>query len=285
MEALMSEQLPPTYPQNGGYMNPPPTANQQPVKPRHTGVITMVAMVALIFAIMVILNESMLKIRRVAVIGNRQVSWEDVIRAAGLDRPTSYFTVSEEKIKQNISASRYLVFERMEKEFPSGLTLYVHERKPIARVQEMGSVYVIDEEGMVLERLTSSQDSQYDGLMFITGLKSKEMRVGQIMQPGSTLQTEAFKALMQEVILQGITSEISELNMSDPESLYLITTDKFTAHLGDTAYLRAKVGTVRAVIDYLRKDGSGGGMLEAAIPGEVVYSPLSPVREGIGIRE
>lgn len=271
----MSEQFPPNYPQNGGYMQPP-AANRKPLKPRHTGVITMVAMVALIFAIMVILNESMLKIRRVAVIGNRQVSWEEVIRTAGLDRPTSYFTVSEEKIAQNISANRYLVFERLEKEFPSGLTLYVHERKPFARVQEMGSVYVIDEEGMVLERLTSSQDSQYDGLMFVTGLKPKEMRVGQIMQPGSALQTEAFKSLMQEVILQGISSEISELNMSDPESLYLITTDQFTAHLGDISSLRAKVGTVRAVIDYLRKEGAGGGMLEASIPGEVVYSPLTP---------
>ena len=271
----MSEQIPPTYPQDGGYM-PPPAAGRQPAKPRRTGVITLAVMVGLIFSIMLILNESMLKIRRVAVVGNRSVSWEDVIRAAGLDRPTSFFTVSEEKIARNISASRYLVLERMEKEFPSGLTLYVRERQPIARVQEMGSVYVIAEDGMVLERVTSAQDGTYDGLMYVTGLKPKEMRVGQAMQPGSALQTEAFRALMQEVILQGIAPEISELNMSDPESLYLITADKFTAHLGDTANLRAKVGTVRAVIDYLRKDGSGGGMLEAAIPGEVVYSPLSP---------
>ena len=271
----MSEQLPPSYSQNGGYMSPPPQA-QPPEKPKRTGVITLAVMVGLIFSIVVILNESMLKIRKVAVVGNHQISWEDVIRAAGLDKPTSFFTVSEEKIARNISASRYLVFERMEKEFPSGLTLYVRERSPIARVQEMGSVYVIDEEGMVLERVASSEDDQYDGLMFITGLKPKEMRVGQVMQPGSTVQTEAFKALLREVILQGIASEISELNVSDPESLYLITTDKFTAHLGDTASLRAKIGTVRAVVDYLRKEGSDGGMLEASIPGEVVFSPLTP---------
>ena len=112
--------------------------------------------------------------------------------------------------------------------------------------------------------------------MFITGLKPKEMRVGQILQTGSSAQIEAFRALIQEVTLQGILGEISELNITDPESLYLITTDNFTAHLGSVENLRAKVGTVRAVVAYLRGEGSPGGMIEADIPGEAVYSPLLP---------
>ena len=119
-------------------------------------------------------------------------------------------------------------------------------------------------------------DTSYGSLMFATGLKPKDMRVGQLMQAGTAGQTEAFKALVREVILQGITGEVSELNLADPENLYLITTDKFTAHLGSANDLRAKIGTVRAVIAYLRGVGSDGGMLEADIPGEVVYSPLTP---------
>lgn len=266
------------YPMNGGYM-PPPQQTQQPQPPqayRRTGMLTILAMVALIFAILVILNETMLKIRNVAVIGNQKYSWEEVVKAAGLDRPTSFFTVDEQTIIRNMRANHYLVFERMEKGFPNSLTLYVHERTPIARVQEMGVEYVLDEEGMVLERGVQSKDSKYVGLMFITGLKPKEMRVGQIMQAGSSTQMEAFKALIREVILQNIAAEISELNITDPESLYLITRDKFTAHLGSPENLCAKIGTVRAVIAYLRDIHSNGGMLEADIPGEAVFSPLTP---------
>ena len=271
----MSQQLPPSYPANGGYMAPPSPA-QPPKASQRTGVFTLVGMVVLIFAILVILNETMLKIRHVAVVGNHQYSWEDVVKAAGLDRATSYFTVDEKSIARNLQSNRYLVFERMEKVFPNGLTLYIHERKPIARVQEMGTDYVLDEDGMVLERYAKSQNSELDGLMFVTGLKPKEIRVGQVIQAGTSLQTEAFRALVREVILQGITAEVSELNVADPENLYLITNDKFTAHLGNVTDLRAKVGTVRAVTAYLRGEGSAGGMLEADIPGEVVYSPLSP---------
>lgn len=270
----MSQQLPPVYPGNGGYMAPPPQA--QPQRPKRTGAFTLIAMAVLVFAILVILNETMLKIRNVAVIGNERVSWEEVVKSAGLDRPTSYFTVNQNTLARNLSANRYLVLEGMEKQFPNSLTLYVHERKPIARVQEMGTEFILDEDGMVLERFLPGETGAYDSLMFITGLKPKEMRVGQVMQAGSAGQGEAFRALIQETVLQGITGEISELNVSDPENLYLITTDKFTAHLGGIDNLRAKVGTVRAVIAYLRAEGSEGGMLEAAIPGEAVFSPLSP---------
>ena len=262
------------YPGNSGFMAPPPQT--PPKAPARTGVMTMLAMVVLIFAILVILNETMLKIQPVAVVGNERFTWEQVVTAAGLDRPTSYFTVNEQTIRRNMSASHYLVFERMEKQFPNRVTLYVHERTPIARVQDMGTEYVLDEEGMVLERYLAASDTSYDSLMFATGLKPKDMRVGQLMQAGTAGQTEAFKALVREVILQGITGEVSELNLADPENLYLITTDKFTAHLGSANDLRAKIGTVRAVIAYLRGVGSDGGMLEADIPGEVVYSPLTP---------
>ncbi len=262
------------YPDNSGFMAPP--SQTPPKAPARTGVMTMLAMVVLIFAILVILNETMLKIRHVAVVGNQRISWQEVVTAAGLDRPTSYFTVDEQTIIRNMRANHYLVLERMEKQFPNGLTLYVRERTPIARVQDMGTEYVLDEEGMVLERYLAASDTSYGSLMFATGLKPKDMRVGQLMQAGTAGQTEAFKALVREVILQGITGEVSELNLADPENLYLITTDKFTAHLGSANDLRAKIGTVRAVIAYLRGVGSDGGMLEADIPGEVVYSPLTP---------
>ncbi len=262
------------FPDNSGFMAPPPQTT--PKAPARTGAVTMLLMAVLIFAIMIILNETMLKIRHVAVVGNQRISWQEVVTAAGLDRSVSFFTVDEQTVSRSLRSNHYLVLERMEKQFPNGLTLYVRERSPIARVQDMGTEYVLDEEGMVLERLLIADDAAYDSLMFATGLKPKDMRVGQLMQAGTAAQTEAYKALMREVILQDITDEISELNLADPENLYLITTDKFTAHLGSSEDLRAKIGTVRAVIAYLRGEGSAGGMLEAGIPGEVVYSPLTP---------
>ena len=66
------------------------------------------------------------------------------------------------------------------------------------------------------------------------------------------------------------------MNVTNPESLYLVTRDGYTAHLGDLSELRAKIGTVRAVVYRLREMGQVGGRLEASIPGEVIYTPASP---------
>lgn len=266
----MSQPFPPPYPEQR--LTPP----GKPEKPGKTGLITLIVLVALIFSLVVFLNESMLKIKKVAIMGIQHVTWAEAIVAAGLDRPVSYFSVNEQKIAQGLQSNRYLVFERLEKQFPDGLTIYVRERKPTVRVQEMGAEYVLDADGMVLERAERLNSGEYSGLMMLTGMKPKDMRVGRVMAAGSARTMEAYRALIAEIQLQGIADQISELNVSDPENLYLTTLDGYIAHLGGPEQLRAKVGTVRAVISYLRNEGRPGGMLEANIPGEAVYTPLSP---------
>ncbi len=246
---------------------PPPTKKRSGLK---TAVLTLI----LILSLAVLLNESVLKIQRVAVVGNAAVSWQEVVTAAGLDRPISYFSVNEEKIAAGINSHKLLVYEKMEKQFPNGLTLYVRERQPWAYLQVMGVLYKIDNEGMVMERLGTVQPA--GDLIAISGFKAKDVRVGKIIVPTTADYMDAFLLLMQEIELQGIRSEVAELNLADPDSLYLITVDGYTAHLGSREELRAKIGTVRAVVEKLREMGKKGGMLEASRPEEVTYTPATP---------
>ncbi len=267
----MSQPIPPEYPPMNAY--PPPA--QQPL-PRRTGAMTVLAMVVLLLAIAIIINESVLKIRNIAVVGNQRFSFQQVVEAAGLGQSVSYFSVTEEKIASSLRSNRYLIFQGMEKEFPNRLTLYVRERTPAARLQEMSADYVLDQEGMVLEQKGLTVEEIDPGLMVITGLKIKDVQVGQIMTLTSLKQLEAYRAVLSEVLLQGIGGELAELNLTDPDNLYLTYADGYTAHLGGPDQLRAKIGTVRAVVSYLRQEGKEGGMLEANIPGEIIYSPASP---------
>ncbi|MBR4540400.1 MAG: FtsQ-type POTRA domain-containing protein [Clostridia bacterium] len=244
---------------------------------KRSGVITVVLVLVLVLAVAVILNESLLRIRWVSVNGNHLITWEETVRAAGLDKPVGYFTVSESKIAAGIESNRYLIFVRMEKNFPNSITIYVKERVPVARVQEMSSDYFLDGEGMVLERGALRENSgNKDDMVVVTGLKPKELRVGRMMTAGSAEHMQAYRALFEELEQQGFLSQISELNISDPESIYLVTRDGYSAHLGGIDSLRAKIGTVRAVIAKLREMGKTGGMLEANIPGEAIYTPPSP---------
>lgn len=247
------------------------TPSPPPPPRKRAGVCTVMLTLLLVCAAAVLLNESLLKIRRIAVMGNSSISWEEVVLAAGLDGSAGYFSLDEEKIAAGINANRYLIFEKMEKEFPDSVVLYVRERVARANVQVMGVTYLLDDEGMVLERLgTALPEGE---LVNVTGFQAKEVRLGSVIVPGTAEQMEAYRLLMEEIELQGFSGQVSELNLSDSDSLYLITTDGYTAHLGNAEQLRAKIGTVRAVVAKLREMGKYGGVIEASVPAVATYTP------------
>ena len=262
----MSQPLPPDFSPFESIQTPPPA----PVRKR-SGVRTVVITLILILAVAVLLNESVFRIHNVAVVGNRSISWAEVVKAAGLNGSVSYFSLNEKKIAAGIEGNRYLVFERMEKEFPDTVILYVRERYAVANVQVMGVTFQLDGEGLVLERLGNVQPD--NDLITVTGFQAREVRVGSMIVPGLASQLEAYRLLIQELGLQGFSSQVSELNLSNSDSLYLITVDGYTAHLGDVSDLRAKIGTVRAVVDKLREMGKNGGVIEASVPAVATYTP------------
>jgi len=264
---------PPEYTpwQNPMGMAPQPVAPPPPTKKR-SGVQTLILSLLLIIAVILILNASVFRIRNLAVVGNETFTWEQIVRQAGLEGSVGYFSLNEEKIRENINANRYLVYEGMEKQFPSSMILYIRERKACADMQVMGVSYRLDGEGMVLERDGAVQPS--GDRILITGFQAREIKVGKIIVPGITSQMKIYLELMSELQLQQYMDQVSELNLTDPESLYLITTDGYTAHLGDGTNLRAKIGTVRGVVAKLREMNRRGGVIEASVPGEATYTPV-----------
>lgn len=261
----MSQQLPPDF--SPWEQNIPASLPQR----KRAGVRMVILTLVLIVAVAVILHESVLQIRNVAVVGNREILWEDIVRLAGLEGKIGYFAVNEEKIRAGIDSHPYLKFERLEKEFPGTLTLYIKERMAWANVQVMGVMYLLDEEGYVLKRLGTGQLE--DSLITVTGFQAKEVRVGNQIVPGTKKQLDVYVEVMTELALQNYADEVSELNLSDSDNLYLILADGYTVHLGNGEFLRAKIGTLRAVVAKLQEMGKYGGVIEASIPAEATYTP------------
>ena len=82
---------------------------------------------------------------------------------------------------------------------------------------------------------------------------------------------EALVALVKELTDQGYSAQVKDINVADESNLIMTTQDDYTVRLGDAENLRAKIGTVRAVIEELKRRSLTGGILEASIPGEATY--------------
>ena len=102
----------------------------------------------------------------------------------------------------------------------------------------------------------------------------RDIRTGEKILFQTEDQLEALCAVLEELELQGALSAMSELNMYDLENIYLVTLDGYTANIGTAEDARAKIGTVRAVVEELRRRGLRGGIIEATVPGQATYRPL-----------
>ncbi|MEG0901849.1 MAG: hypothetical protein RSG96_06995, partial [Clostridia bacterium] len=76
-----------------------------------------------------------------------------------------------------------------------------------------------------------------------------------------------------ELMLQGYQSQVTEINISDPMNIYLITAEGITVRLGDSNYMQAKIGAVRTDMAYLRQLGKNSGLLDVTIPEDAKYLP------------
>ncbi len=238
---------------------------------KHRGLAAVLAVFVIVCIAGIVLFSKVLRVTSVTVSGLTSLQAADVAHLAGLDIGRSYLGIDENKVREKVESNRYLVFVSLEKRFPNAVILNVRERVARVNLMVMGVTYVLDEDGMVLERMNSV--SLDNDLPTVTGMQAREVRVGRVLAAQKETQLSGMHSVLEELVLQGCIGEISEINLSSMESVYLTTRDGYTVNIGGTDDLRAKIGTMRAVVAKLREMGKSGGVIDATVPGEATYSP------------
>ena len=211
------------------------------------------------------------RIRFVQVDGLNSIAPETVLRLAGLDRGATYFGVRENRIRTGIESNRYLAYEGMERIWPDTLYIKVYERERVADFLFMGVQYTLAEDAMVLESTTNIAAAGSG--MRVSGLSIRDIRVGAQVICQDEAQLTALLDILLELKMQGVRDSVEEINLTNMDSIYLLSKDGFTANIGTAEDLRAKIGTVRAVTAELKRRGLSGGTIDATMPGQAAYRP------------
>lgn len=88
--------------------------------------------------------------------------------------------------------------------------------------------------------------------------------VGRKIAPDSSEKLAAYTELIAELQIQECLDQISVLNISDVDNIFLVTTDRYTVQIGECSDIRAKVGAMRAVVDKLREMGNEEGTIDVS---------------------
>lgn len=210
----------------------------------------------------VVAQQTIFRLETVYVIGNEEKTPQQVVIASGLARGQNMLNIEETDVARRMAEDHTLIFKGMQKEYPSTIYLYVEERKTVATMQWLGMLYTLDGQGMVMHMENSS--ILPSGLPVVTGFKASSVTVGQPLGLRDMHQLEAYQAVMYELEQQIYADQVSEINLADPENIYLVTVEGVTARLGDAQWMEGKIGAVKTCMGYLRQLGKADGVLDVA---------------------
>ena len=246
-------------------------ASPQGVKGR--GLRTVLWILGVLLGVGLLLQGTVFRLNRTQVVGCSLRTPEEVAALAGLVTGQNIFTLDRKSIEAGINADRYLIFRDMRVDYPDGLTIYVAERSPCATFQHLGIQYTADSTGVILEETEKLTMTVQPGVVVVTGLNPSKLALGSIMTLEDAFQLSAYQAVMTELSLQNYLSEISELNVSDLDNLYLVSMDGISVRLGDQAQMQAKIGSLRAVRQWVLEEGKADGSIDVSAPLAPTYSP------------
>jgi len=226
----------------------------------------------LIIVAFIVFQGNALRLKTVYIVGTQTKTPEYVAMLSGLIKGLGYKSISDDEIMRNLSKDYTIEFLRTQWVFPDTIYLYIKEREPAAILTWLGIRYTMDDQGMIM---TQSIDlTPIDCLPIVSGfMQPSSIQVGQMLEVKNNSQLEAYRIIIEELQLQMYTSQITDIKLSDPNDLSIISIDGITVRLGDSTYMRAKIGAARTDIAYLRQLGKINGILDVTIPEDAKYTP------------
>ena len=246
-------------------------AKKKHAKQKNGGLIKFLVLLTIVTVGIVMFEKMVLRLGTVYVVGNEHKTPQQVVTVSGLRRGQNMLGIEEHDVAAAMAADHTLIFKGMQKEYPSTIYLYVEERKPVAAMQWLGLLYTLDGEGMVMSEETGGTPPV--GMPVVTGLIANTVHVGQKLKLRTEGQLEAYQEIMKELELQLYADQVSEIQISNPGSMYLVTVEGVTVRLGDIREMRAKIGAVNSTMARLRQWGEVGGVLDVTTPLQPKYRP------------
>ncbi|MBO5370926.1 MAG: FtsQ-type POTRA domain-containing protein [Clostridia bacterium] len=216
----------------------------------------------IIVCVAIILMSPIFSIKSIVVEGNNKFDDTEIIKAAGISKGDSIFSVrtehSAEKIAQlgrigNVSITRVL---------PSKIVIDINERSECAYIKEKGTYTGIDENGRIMITGAGLDEK----VPVIYGVKLVDSEKGQFMKIDSKNASELsglVTRMLTELKNQGIISEIESIDLANLSDIHMTLTNETLVNLGkdgdeDGDNIEYKIAYLKVIIPELPESQVGG---------------------------
>lgn len=233
--------------------------------------IAFILLLVVIALICVLTQSQMFKLSEIKVTGSSTKSHSEIAGLSGLRLGMNILSVDKKEIQRNFSMDSSVELLDVHIEMPDTVIIEIRERVVHAAVNCAGVILLIDSDGYVLQRLSSMpQNERYP---LVSGMDVRVSAHAKIIESGTDGQLTAMKRVLTELYDTHTQTMISELNIADPDNIYLISQSGIQILLGDDERLDEKLAWTQAVIDSLTTEGVMSGVVDVSSGSNAVFSP------------
>lgn len=235
------------------------------------------AVIAVLVGVWLLIYNTFMQVKSIAVVGNTTVSAERVIELSQLQLGMSTFSIDEDLVKERIERDGMLRCTLVDVSFDK-VVLHVRERQPVATVQHNGQLVTLDDRGWVLD-VSSNLSQTREGLIAVSGLDVRRCSQGQVVTLVTPAKLTTYTQILIELKAMKGLDMIVELDMASMDSISLRTEDGFTVQLGNEKRIHEKLRAMlivrETVLENCYYGTEVGGTIVVSDPTSPTYLPLS----------
>lgn len=217
------------------------------IKKRKVKLIIITILIIISGTIAYLLNSETFFLKNIEIIGNSQLTTEEIINQSGITKGKSIFTelnvVAKVKLKQN----GYIKDAEIRKKLPDTIIIEVEERQKEFQIKTEEDVYIdIDEQGYIVDVTPEKQN-----LILIDGIEiTKEQATNskRLSDNDLNVKLENILHIKENAQKIGIYSKITEIQIQN-EYIVKLGNDEITINLGNCTNLKNRMFYVKAILE------------------------------------
>jgi cell division protein FtsQ len=229
---------------------PPGQAARRPQKGRLLRRARRLALLMLVAALVAggwwLFQSPWLRIQEVTVEGTRLLDPEYLVGAADL-RGDSIFLPDTGGARQRLEDVPMVKSVTFERDWPRGMRIIVKERRPWGFWEARSRRYVIDEDGVVLERVLPDEGAPV----------IRQLDAGDVLQPGDRVDSDAVTLTRQiaEAAPERLGLTLDTVEYRERDGLTAVFAEGLRVTFGDGRDFDYKMAALEALLQRTRQDG------------------------------
>lgn len=185
-------------------------------------------------AIFFFLQSPVFRVKEVRVQGNNQLSREQILALAGLEKGVNIFKANLAQAQSKLALNPIVKQVTISRHFPATIVIDLTERKAIGLMANPGHFIAVGEDGYCLALVNNLASIN---LPIITGAKPTNA------MPGQSIGDERLKAALAYLIAMPLNmrASVSEINASDLNNIRMFSIDETEVRFGDVNRITEKV--------------------------------------------